>query len=128
VPDQTATGQARMQFEERANKRLDKHESILEAAGATVERRLVFTHDAQKTLDRMSDEAHCLAVLVPNETRPPDDVLVAVRGTAGVGRIAQVVAGLFSSTDVTVRCTTSARRTRQTTISRPSSTGCATGL
>jgi len=102
VPDQTATGQARMQFEERANKRLDKHESILEAAGATVERRLVFTHDAQKTLDRMSDEAHCLAVLVPNETRPPDDVLVAVRGTAGVGRIAQVVAGLFSSTDVTV--------------------------
>jgi nucleotide-binding universal stress UspA family protein len=102
VPDQTATGQARMQFEERATKRLVKYESILEAAGATVERRLVFTHDGQKTLDRISDEDDCLAVLVPNGTEPPTNVLVAVRGTAGVGRIVQVVAGLFSSTSVTV--------------------------
>ncbi|MDS0258985.1 universal stress protein [Haloarcula sp. S1CR25-12] len=102
VPDQTATGQAKMQFEERANARLDKYESILRDAGATVERRLVFTHDGQKTLDRISDEHDCLAVLVPNGTRPPEEVLVAVRGTAGVSRIAEAVAGLFSSTDVAV--------------------------
>jgi hypothetical protein len=102
VPDQTATGQAKMQFEERANKRLDRYESILEDAGATVERRLVFTHDGQKTLDRIRDKHDCMAVLVPNGTRPPEDVLVAVRGTAGVGRIARVVAGLFRSTDVAV--------------------------
>jgi len=102
VPDQTATGQAKMQFEERANKRLDRYESILEAAGATVERRLVFTHDGQKTLDRISDKEDCLAVLVPNGTIPPKDVLVAVRGTAGVSRLADAVAGLFRSTDVTV--------------------------
>jgi len=102
VPDQTATGQAKLQFEERANKRLEKYGSILEDAGATVERRLVFTHDGQKTLDRISDKDDCLAVLVPNGTRPPADVLVAVRGTASVSRIARVVAGLFSSTSVSV--------------------------
>ncbi|MBX0285071.1 universal stress protein [Haloarcula salinisoli] len=102
VPDQTATGQAKMQFEERANRRLDRYESTLEEAGATVERRLVFTHDGQKTLDRVRKKCDCLAVLVPNGTSPPDDVLVAVRGTAGVSRLADAVAGLFGSTDVTV--------------------------
>ncbi len=102
VPDQTATGQARMQFEERANRRLDRFESTLEAAGATVERRLVFTHDGQKTLDRIREKSGCHAVLVPNGTSPPEDVLVAVRGTAGVSRLTDTVAGLFGSTDVTV--------------------------
>jgi len=102
VPDQTATGQAKMQFEDRANNRLDRFESGLEDAGATVERRLVFTHDGQKTIDRISDRGDILAVLVPNGTGPPADVLVAVRGTAGVGRIVDVVAGLFRSTDVAV--------------------------
>jgi len=70
VPDQTATGQAQIQFEERARKRLDKYEAIFEDAGATVERRLVFTHDGQKTIDRMITEYDALAVLVPNATRP----------------------------------------------------------
>ncbi len=102
VPDQTATAQAKSQFEERANRRLDRYESILEDAGATVERRLVFTHDGQKTLDRISDDEDCLAVLVPNGTSPPEDVLVAVRGTADVSRVADAVAGLFRSTDVAV--------------------------
>jgi len=102
VPDQTATGQARMQFEERANGRLEKFASLFEEAGATVDQRLVFTHDGQTTLDRIIDEHDCLAVLVPNATTPPTDVLVAVRGTVGVGRLAEVVAGLFGALNVDV--------------------------
>ncbi|MCU4800439.1 universal stress protein [Halobacteria archaeon HArc-gm2] len=102
VPDQTATGQARMQFEERARKRLDEYEAIFEDAGASVERRLVFTHDGQQTIDRMISEYDALAVLVPNATRPPSDVLVAVRGAVGVDRLARVVVGLFADTDVSV--------------------------
>lgn len=102
IPEQTAPGQAQMQFEERAAQRLDEFEAILEEAGATVERRLVFTHDEGKTIDRAIYEHDCLAVLVPNATGPPEDVLVAVRGAVGVDRLARVVAGLFGDADVSV--------------------------
>ena len=102
VPEQTAPGQAQMQFEERARARLDEYETIFEDAGATVERRLVFTHDGQKTIDRMIKEHDCKAVLVPNATGPVEDVLVAVRGTVGIDRLAGVVAGVFGELDATV--------------------------
>ena len=102
IPDQTAPGQARMQFEERASQRLDQFEEMFEEAGATVVTRLVFTHEAQTTIDRMIYEHDCIAALVPKATGPPEDVLVAVRGTVAVDRIARVVAGLFADTDVAV--------------------------
>jgi nucleotide-binding universal stress UspA family protein len=102
VPEQTATGQARMQFEERATGRLDEFEAMFTEAGATVDRRLVFTHHGQDTIDRMITEYDCLAVLVPNATGPPEDILVAIRGTVGVDRLAQVVGGLFGDTDTRV--------------------------
>lgn len=102
VPEQTATGQARNQFEERANARLEDFTEILEDGGAMVTSQLVFTHEGQKTIDRMIYEHECLAVLVPNATNPPEDVLVAVRGTIGLDRIAKVVSGLFADTDVGV--------------------------
>ena len=102
IPEQTAPGQAQMQFEERATARLDDYEAIFEEAGATVERRLVFTHDGQKTIDRTIDEHDCMAVLVPNATGAVDDVLVAVRGTVGIDRLARVVAGLFGAMDASI--------------------------
>jgi len=102
IPEQTAPGQAQMQFEDRATDRLDEYETIFEEAGATVERRLVFTHDGQKTIDRMTTEHDCLAALVPNATGPIEDVLVAVRGAVGIDRLARVVAGLFGGTEASV--------------------------
>lgn len=102
IPEQTATGQAQMQFEDRATERLDEYEAIFEDAGATVERRLVFTHDGQKTIDRTTTEHDCLAVLVPNATGPVEDVLVAVRGAVGIDRLARVVAGVFGELDASV--------------------------
>jgi nucleotide-binding universal stress UspA family protein len=102
VPDQTATDQARYQFEEQATRRLDDFEAILEHAGATVESRLVFTHDGQTTIDRTAEEHDCLAVLIPNATRPLENVLVAVRGFVGIDRFVRLVSGLCSATDVNV--------------------------
>ena len=102
VPEQTATGQARNQFKERAIQRLEEFESILEEEGADVETKLVFTHEGQKTIDRIIYESESIAVLVPNATSPPKDVLVAVRGTVGLDRLVRVVSGLFADTDVTV--------------------------
>jgi nucleotide-binding universal stress UspA family protein len=102
VPDQTATGQARDQFEDQATRRLDDLTAILEHAGATVESHLVFTHDAQTTIDRATAEHDCLAVLIPNATRPLEEVLVAVRGLAGADRFVRLVGGLFGPEDVDV--------------------------
>jgi len=102
IPEQTAPGQAQMQFEDRARERLDEYETMFEEAGATVERRLVFTHEGQKTIDRTTTEHDCLAALVPNATGPVEDVLVAVRGAVGIDRLARVVAGLFGETDASV--------------------------
>jgi len=102
IPDQTAPGQARMQFEEQAIERLDEFEEIFTDAGATVERRLVFTHDGQKTINRFIREEDCLAVLVPNATGSVEDVLVAVRGTVGIDRLARLVAGVFGPIDASV--------------------------
>jgi nucleotide-binding universal stress UspA family protein len=102
VPEQTAPGQARMQFEDRAKTRLDEYERIFVEAGATVERQLVFTHDGQKTIDRTIHEHDCLAVLVPNATGRIENVLVAVRGTVGIDRLARVVAGVFGATEASI--------------------------
>ena len=102
VPDQTATDQARGQFEAQAIRRLEDFEAILEHAGATVESRLVFTHDGQQTIDRVATEHDCLAVLIPNATRPIENVLVAIRGIVGIDRFVRLVSGLFAPIDVGV--------------------------
>jgi len=102
VPEQTATGQARMQFEARARTRLETFEGMLADAGATVETRLVFTHEAQATIDRTIYEHDCLAVLVPNATNPPETVLVALRGRVGLDRTATLVGGLFGDADIDI--------------------------
>jgi hypothetical protein len=102
VPEQTAPGQARLQFEKGATARLNDYEAIFEDAGATVERRLVFTHDGQRTINRTINEHECKAVLVPNATGEVDDVLVAIRGTVGIGRLARIVAGVFGAMDTSI--------------------------
>ena len=102
VPDQTPTGQAEMQFEERTATRLDNLEELLLKAGATVEVRMVFTHQAQQTIDRINQEHDCDAIIVPSATTEPERVLVPIAGQVGVDRVSRVVAGLFGDTDVHV--------------------------
>lgn len=99
IPEQTATGQARIQFEDRAAAKLEELGETLADAGATVEDRLVFTHKAQTTIDRVGRETEALAILVPNAVADVEEVLVAVRGTVGIDRLGRLVAGLFAESD-----------------------------
>lgn len=99
LPEQTATEQGREQFGEKAMARLAEFETMLEAAGATVETRLVFTHEAQQTINRVIVEEDCYAVLIPKATHSVERVLVAVRGTVGLDRIVSVLGGLFADTE-----------------------------
>jgi hypothetical protein len=102
VPDQTATDQAREQFEKQASRRLDDLTAILEHAGAAVETTLVFTHDGETTIDRVATDRDCLAVLIPNATRPIENLLVAIRGVVGVDRFVRLLSGLLAATDINV--------------------------
>lgn len=103
LPEQTAPGQARMQFEDRAQNRLDDLESRFSDAGATVETRLAFTHDREQTIERIAAETGAVGTLLLNPAAVMDDVLVAVRGDVALDRIVAVVGGLLagSATNVT---------------------------
>ncbi len=104
LPEQTATEQFREQFGERATKRLEECEAMVSAGGATVETRIVFTHEAQQTINRVLVEEDCFAVLIPKATASVERVLVAVRGTVGLEQFVAVLSGLFadSVTDLTL--------------------------
>ena len=102
IPEQTAAEQAREQFGEPAMAALERLAATLIDAGATVETRLVFTHEAATTIDRIIYEYDCLAVLVADAVPRVDDVLLAVRGLVGLDRNAALVAGLFAGREVDV--------------------------
>ncbi|MFW5900240.1 MAG: universal stress protein [Halodesulfurarchaeum sp.] len=102
LPEQTATEQGREQFGERAMNRLTEFEEMVSSAGADVETRLVFTHEAQQTINRVLVEEDCFAVLIPKATPPVEEVLVPVRGTVGRERLVRVLASLFADTDATI--------------------------
>jgi len=104
IPEQTATEQAREQLGEPAMATLERLGETLTDAGVTVETRLVFTHEATTTIDRIIYEHDCLAVLLANAVPHVENVLLAVRGLVGLDRNTALVAGLFADrgVDVTV--------------------------
>jgi nucleotide-binding universal stress UspA family protein len=102
LPEQTAPGQARLQFEEQAQKKLDDLAESFDEAGASAETRLVFTHDEEQTLDRVADETGCGAILIPNPAPDIERVLVPLRGDVDVDRIVTFLAALLGERDVGV--------------------------
>lgn len=102
VPEQTAPGQARLQFEDRAGAKLDDLADAFRAAGGDAETRLVFTHDEEQTVDRVAAETGSDVVLAPNPTGPVERVLVPLGGAVDVERIGAFLAALLAGTDVAV--------------------------
>ncbi|SFG11292.1 Nucleotide-binding universal stress protein, UspA family [Halopelagius inordinatus] len=100
LPEQTAPGQARIQFEEKAQSLLDELAAEFRETGGSCETRLVFTHDEEQTLDRVADEAGCTAILVPNPTTRVERVLVPVGDDVNVARVAAFVAAMADGRDV----------------------------
>ena len=92
IPEQTAPGQARMQFEAQAQAKLDDLATAFREAGGAAESRLVFTHDEEQTLERVADETGCQAILIPNPSPAVTRLLVPVRGEVNVPRLAAFVA------------------------------------
>lgn len=101
LPDQTPPGQARLQFEERAQNELDDLVQVFEAAGGTVETRLAFTHDAAQTIERVAIDDRCSAILLVNPAPTVDRVLVALRDDRNVEQVVGVAA-MLANTDIEV--------------------------
>ena len=95
LPEQTVPDQARLQFEDQAQGVLDDLATAFRTAGGDAETRLVFTHDAEQTLDRVADETGCQAFLLPNPATHIDELLVPLRGDVDVVRIATFVAAMI---------------------------------
>ncbi|WP_276301031.1 universal stress protein [Halorussus lipolyticus] len=104
IPEQTAPGQARMQFEERMQSELADLVAMFEEAGGRVETRMVFTHEPKQTFERVAVEESCDAVLLNNPATEIADVLVPLRGEVNVERVIALVAGVLEATgaDVTL--------------------------
>lgn len=102
VPDQTAPGQARMQFEERAQAELDALRESFVAAGGEAETRLVFTHDATQTIERVAVETGAGSILLSNPAPTVERVLVGVATAISLDRIADATAALVADTDLPV--------------------------
>ncbi|MFP8891156.1 universal stress protein [Natrialbaceae archaeon A-CW2] len=102
LPDQTAPSQARNQFEDKAQDELDALVTAFENAGGDVTKRLVFTHDAMKTFERLAVEHACDSVLLLNPAPILDDVLVPIRGDVNVEHIARLVGSVAAGTDIAI--------------------------
>ncbi len=104
VPEQTSPEQAREQFEEEAGAALEEIADQFRSYGSEVDTHLVFTGDELDTIERISAEEDCDAILL---SRPVDTlrrILVPVKGLPNAERIANFVADLVQdgTTDVTL--------------------------
>lgn len=102
LPEQTPPGQARMQFEEQAQAKLDELAVAFREAGGDSETRLVFTQAEEQTIRRVAEETGCRAFLIPNPTGPVERLLVPIRGEVRVDRIAEFTAALVGDRPIEI--------------------------
>lgn len=102
VPEQTAPGQMRMEYEDQARESLTRFADAFRETGAEVTQRLVFTHDVGDTFARVSNEEVCSAILLPRPAASMQRLLVPIRGEANLGRLTSVTARLLEGNDMEV--------------------------
>lgn len=102
LPEQTPPEQAEAQFEERANSALRDLVEEFEAAGASADSRLAFTHDKEQTITRVANEVGAHVRVVPGAVGDIDQLLVPVTGTVAIDRIMDVVETLVEGREIGV--------------------------
>jgi len=102
VPDQTPAEQAKLQFEERAQAKLDELRERFADAGGDAETRLAFTGEAEQTIQRVTVEEDCAAIVHPGVAHNFERLLVPFVGQANVETVAGFVAELVGDRDITV--------------------------
>lgn len=104
VPEQTAVSQAEGEFGEDAERRLTEVAAYFDDAGTDVlATRLVYTHDEAQTVERVSSEEDCDAVLIPRRSGRVDRVLVPLRGDVNLKMILYFVAAMVRASGTEVK-------------------------
>ena len=101
LPDQTPPDQARLQYEDRATDALKDLCEEFRTAGGAADHRLVFTHDEEKTIERIADEVGAQALAVTGMTGDVDQLLVSLSGPDD-DRILPFVTELVGDRDIGV--------------------------
>jgi len=101
VPDQTALEQMRDEHEDEAVERIEAVAAEFPDE-SDVETLVVFTRDRGETVDRVGREYDAEVVVVPEDVRPVERVLVPIRGDVNLDRILSVVGALLEESDATV--------------------------
>jgi nucleotide-binding universal stress UspA family protein len=102
LPEQTPADQARQQYEERALSALDDIAAEFREAGGAADSRLVFTHDREQTVDRVTEETAARAYAINGATGDVERLLVALSDGVVIDRIVDFVAELVGDRDIGV--------------------------
>lgn len=102
LPDQTTTDQARSQYSQRLQRRLESYADLFEAAGGSVTTRSAFTHDARTTIERIAIETEATAILLPNPAPEMGRLLLTIRGEANLDQLTATTATVVDGTDAGV--------------------------
>jgi len=102
LPEQTPPDQARLQYEDRATEALVDLEAAFDAAGGSADHRLVFTHDRDRTVERIADDTAADAYAITGTTGPVDRLLVTLTGDVAVDRLTSFVTELIGDREIGV--------------------------
>ena len=103
IPDQSAPDQARDQFEEEAQHRLQTIADRFTDQGVEVQTELAFTKDRNQVIDTATNKYECQSVLIPGTESPPSRTtrgIVLVKPNADLDRIVTTLGTLFAESDV----------------------------
>lgn len=102
VPEQTPPDQARIQYEERAVSALEDITQEFQQAGGDADYRLVFTHNQQKTIQRVADEINARAIATTGATGDVERILVSLTGDVSIDQILALVTELIGDRNIGV--------------------------
>ncbi len=102
VPEQTPPDQARAQYETTVLNTLDGFAEQLQEVGIDVDVHLVFTRNADQTINRIAAETNVIGILLPRPAPRMDSLLVAVRDLPTADRIGAVAGMAAVETDVSI--------------------------
>jgi hypothetical protein len=103
IPEQTSPDQAREQFGEEADRRLQSVADQLTTHGIAVQSRVAFTKDRGQLIDSAANEYGCQSVLLPGKepvSSGPNRAIVLVKPDADLNRLVTTLGALFVESDV----------------------------
>jgi nucleotide-binding universal stress UspA family protein len=108
LPEQTPPDQARLQYEDRATSALEDLVAEFRAGGGDADHRLVFTHDQEQSVERISEEIGVDAFAISGMAGDAEQLLVSLSGDVDVARIVDFVEELVDDRAIGVTLFTAA--------------------